>query len=149
MQWWEYTLSSLLTTVLTKLKSSSWDIHETSQVTKNPRISTRCGSGNETIFLPIICGLFAWFRIERSLCDHIMTLRSQFITRWNRHCTRILQTLLPILEENKMLLSHECHNQLAEIKSSYRVSKSQSLNEIYVLDLCYLADLCLYLFFSW
>ena len=34
------------------------------------------------------------FRIERTVREHLMTLRSRFITRWNRHCTRKLYSLL-------------------------------------------------------
>ena len=34
-------------------------------------------------------------RIERTVREHLMTLRSRFITRWNRHATRKLHSLLP------------------------------------------------------
>jgi len=33
-------------------------------------------------------------RIERTVREHLMTLRSRFITRWNRHCTRKLDSFL-------------------------------------------------------
>ena len=50
-----------------------------------------------------------------------MTLRSHFITRWNRHCSRILQSMLPILEGYQSSPSHDCYDQLAEINVSYQV----------------------------
>ena len=40
------------------------------------------------------CTLFCC-RIERTVREHLMTLRSRFITRWNRHATRKLHSLLP------------------------------------------------------
>ena len=44
------------------------------------------------------------------------------ITRWNRHCTRILQSLLPKLEEQNISSSlREFQNELTEIKASYQV----------------------------
>lgn len=70
-----------------------------------------------------------------------MTLRSHFITRWNRHCTRILEAILPVLEKNRSLLSHECHNQLADIKTSYKVNW-------YICHVGY-SDLPTTLFLSW
>lgn len=63
---------------------------------------------------------FFFSRIERSLRDHIMTLRKNFITRWNRHCTRILQSMLPVLETRAFSLK-DLHSELIEIKASYKV----------------------------
>ena len=40
------------------------------------------------------CWIFHHFRIEHTVCEHLMTLRSHFITRLNRHCTRKLYSLL-------------------------------------------------------
>ena len=52
-----------------------------------------------------------------------MALRSRFITRWNRHCTRILQSVLPVLEEHASSPPlHEFYSELAEIKASYEVN---------------------------
>ena len=65
-------------------------------------------------------------RIERSLRDHIMKLRSQ-ITRWNRHCTRILQSLLPVVEENISTPLHNFYNELNEIRASYQVKKIMAI----------------------
>lgn len=63
------------------------------------------------------------YRIERLVREHIMTLRSRFVTRWNRHCTRILQQLLPKLEENiSSPPLHEHHTELNEITTTYKVS---------------------------
>ena len=32
--------------------------------------------------------------IEREIRDHVMSLRSRFITRWNNNCGRILHEML-------------------------------------------------------
>ena len=51
-----------------------------------------------------------------------MTLRSRFVTRWNRHCTRILHQLLPKLEEHLSLPPlHEHHAELSEITATFKV----------------------------
>ena len=45
------------------------------------------------------------------------------MTRWNRHCTRLLQQLLPKLEEQLSSPPlHEHHSELNEITSTYKVS---------------------------
>lgn len=62
-----------------------------------------------------------WHRIERSLRDHIMTLRSHLITRWNRHCSRILQSILPMLEGHQSSPSQDCYEKLTEFNASYQV----------------------------
>ncbi|KAL5457110.1 hypothetical protein EMCRGX_G034349 [Ephydatia muelleri] len=63
-------------------------------------------------------------RIDRNLRDHMISLRSGFITRWNRHCARILQSLLPGLEEQFSFSSPpniEQHTELREIMDSHKI----------------------------
>ena len=62
----------------------------------------------QTVMLPadyLWCTLFCC-RIERTVREHLMTLRSRFITRWNRHATRKLHSLLP--RYTTQLLSEVC-----------------------------------------
>ncbi len=58
-------------------------------------------------------------RIERTIHDHITSLRDRFITRWNRHCSQVLHTLLPRLEES--FPASPPHTELNEITASYKV----------------------------
>ncbi len=74
-----------------------------------------------------------WIRIERSLRDHIMTLRKNCITRWNRHCTRILQAMLPVLERCAFS-SQEFYSDLMEIKASYKVTLKFGSVDYYFLS---------------
>lgn len=66
--------------------------------------------------------MVGFFSIECSLREHIMALRSRFITRWNRHCTRILQRILPLLEEH-LSTPPDFSGELAEISASYEVRR--------------------------
>ncbi|XP_064382985.1 coiled-coil and C2 domain-containing protein 2A-like [Halichondria panicea] len=59
-------------------------------------------------------------KIERTIHDHITSLRDRFITRWNRHCSQVLHTLLPRLEESYP--ASPPHTELNEITASYKLT---------------------------
>lgn len=62
-------------------------------------------------------------RFERSARDFIMKGRSRFVTKWNRHCTKSLQGILPSLENSSQTTSLSDHIQaLNEVKSGYDLS---------------------------
>ena len=62
-------------------------------------------------------------RFERSARDFIMKGRNRFVTKWNRHCTKGLQAILPSLENHSLAASLGEHYQaLNEVRSSYDLS---------------------------
>lgn len=49
--------------------------------------------------------------------------RNRFVTKWNRHCTKGLQAILPSLENHSLAASLGEHYQaLNEVRSSYDLS---------------------------
>ncbi|ESO88285.1 hypothetical protein LOTGIDRAFT_219375 [Lottia gigantea] len=62
-------------------------------------------------------------RIEQHLKNKIMDWRSRTLTRWNRHCTKIMRKLLPILEESRgQEISQHHLEELEKQFSAYKVS---------------------------
>ena len=61
-------------------------------------------------------------RFERSARDFIMRGRNRFVTKWNRHCTKALQAVLPLFETHPQGASLlEYHQALNEVQSSYNL----------------------------
>jgi len=61
-------------------------------------------------------------RFERSARDFIMKGRNRFVTKWNRHCTKALQAILPLFETYPQGASLvEQHQALNEVQSSYNL----------------------------